>query len=464
MPRSSQITVPIRDRKREQVTVYAPPKAVAVTHRPLVEAGPPKQDHAHYGEMFATLEHLGVALTTSPRGGAIDPVTDVVNRWVTLSYPASAFPSHAEAVAFSGEMRLRAEDATPVEYAYSRRRLPGQGMPLGANAITSGYNLVLQLERRAEEGTSGRVQDLYGIQHGAAWIDPMRSAAEVLADWDALEELFTDEDDHTVHEAWLAKRRELELRLLERFEPYSARVAQTDLTFRATRALPGLHCPSFIGYEQFHNWYPEDTVNYRSERLVGGRRERGVPWLTRAPGTSTRMRCQLVPRRHRIIAAMTAIYAVSILFTSPFYVAEPILFTYADILPLDWAYPFSVDDPRNEEVMSRRIADSPAYHQAVRQARGAEVFSPFYVKVLIGFDDAQWAARTGDRQRGELTAILDISNAPREGEEPVRYEITRETHVEGGELMNRGAFFTNGVFGHSKGESRWSNSVPWGGL
>jgi hypothetical protein len=240
MARSNRVTVPIRDRKRQRLDVYAPPALRATGRiRPLPEARPAPRRTPHYGEIFAGFEHLGVALLTRPRPTAIDPVGDVENVWATQSYPASAFPTHAEALAFSSLMRARATNETPVEYAHSRRRLPGQGMPLGANEITSGYNLVLALRRRAEAGESGRIEDLYGIQHNSAWVDRQRSAEEVLDDWDALEPLFTDDEDPGVHLRWETKRRELALRLLERFDPFSRRVAQTDLTFRVACALAG---------------------------------------------------------------------------------------------------------------------------------------------------------------------------------------------------------------------------------
>jgi hypothetical protein len=171
----------------------------------------------------------------------------------------------------------------------------------------------------------------------------------------------------------------------------------------------------------------------------------------------------LVPRRHRIVFAFTAVYVVAILFTSPVYVTEPILGTYADLLPLDWAYVGAEDDSRNQTSMSRRIGDAPAYHLALRQAEAGQVFSPYFVKALVGFDDGQWAVREGDKQRGELAAVLDISHETTESE---RYEITRETYVASeGRRMNYGRLYTPAVRPYPEsGFSTWSNSTQYGGL
>jgi hypothetical protein len=112
--------------------------------------------------------------------------------------------------------------------------------------------------------------------------------------------------------------------------------------------------------------------------------------------------------------------------------------------------------------MSRRISNAPAYHLAIRQARASEIFSPYLTKILVRLDDGQWAVREGDKTRGELAAVLDVSHETGERD---RYEITRETTVaSGGRRMNYGALFTAAVHPHNKVQSIWAASTPWGGI
>jgi hypothetical protein len=464
----------------ETVTVRAPlGKTTVVKLKRVEQARAPKPKPAlgrptggararfsTWGAIPSVFTHLGASLGRAPRAGASDPTTDVVNVWLTDQFEASARPQPHEIRDYSDEMRRRAlPPPEPIRYLYSDRELPGYGYPLSAVALVSGWNAALRLARvRApdEQPDAARPDRFYGLQHNADYVHPQRSADEALADWDGLREQFENSTDLDALARWRRQRDQIERRKLESFDNESGRFAGRDMTLLADKLTPGLYSPSFTAGDQFYQWDPEDIAQYRTVMARGDRRQEmeGVSLAT-GGGTTTRLRCGLVPRRHEILFSWVAVYVNIILFTVPVYTVEQNIGVYYDILPLDWAFIGAEDDLRNAAAMSRRISRSQRYAVSLDQDLGSQSFSPYYVKLLAGRADGQWAVRAGDRNIGDPCAFLD---AERGDGSTDRYEITRKTFIVGGERLNFSPLATGEVQPMSPdGQQVWPG-LPYGNL
>jgi hypothetical protein len=472
-----RISVPVRAGKVERVTVRRVKEpAAAKKHR---TAAVPRGRHAPaptYGHLATRFEHLGARLTTSPRPGTADPAHDRRNGWEARTFEVGPFPSFAEAVRENGEfLKVAAPVEPPLAYLYSERPIDGQGMPLGAHEATTDYGLTFGLARVRDEGEdpgAPRPDRLYPLDHTLENARPMRSAAEALADWDALEPIFAASPDPGALARWRAGREVVERRQQETFDASSSRFAGRDMTLEAAELGPGLYVPRFNGVDQFHPWSAEDPALYDVGRVLpSGERRAAAVHLAVGRRQSTAMTCRLVPRRHQYIFAWTAIYLAMVAFTVPVYITEINLGAYADILPLDWRAVSSENDGRNDVAMSNRILRSRRYAVAIRQDFGSQVFSPYYVKILVGRQDGQWAVRRGVMRAGELAAVLDVDrggyqrfSAPNEGQRE-RYTIYRKTTVQGGQRMNYGRLFTDQVYPYpDSGISVWSRAHVFGAL
>lgn len=425
-------------------------------------------------------EHLGAALLWAARSGTADPQNDLWNVWKAISFEAGPFPTTIEIIAYNADFRARAEPLdVPQTYLYSNRELPGQGLILGAVDITSGYNNVLTLSREravGESQISPRPVGTYALQHNAPWAARMRSPDEQLADWDDIRPMFEDQNDPSALARWQAAREKIQLLKLEKFEPYSARLSQADMTIRGTQLAPGIYCPSFVGNDQFYNWDTENTVDYATYRIptVGTPSVdlTGPAVVQTGHRSATSVMAHLVPRRHEILFSWTAVYLAGTLFTAPVFITENNVGAYSNILPLDWSYVGAEDEFRNDVSMSNWIAQSRRYAVAAAQDLGSQVFSLYFFKILVARMDAQWCVREGRRTAGDLCAVLDCDHGRYDPSDPdarlggrVRYEISRKTTVEGGRRINFGALDTPDTIGYSEdGQSIWPGSIPFGGL
>lgn len=425
-----------------------------------------------WGEIAARFVHLGAYLGVRSRPGTLDPVSDLENLWGAVSYESEPFPTVEEVIRVNGDLRARAEPPDePVTYLYSDRPLEGQGYPLGAVDLVSGYNAALGLARARRDDDpddAPRPDALYALQHNAPYVARLRTATERLADVDALREMFERSGQLA---DWKDVRDRVERMKLEKFEAFSARLAGADMTLRAAGLAPGLYAPRFSAGDQFYAWDTEAGSLYRTERRdPAGNAHVGPAWMATGRRTSTRLIARLVPRRHRILFSWTSIYAVATVFTSPVLVAEAAIGTYSDILPLDWAYVGAEDDPRNNTSISNWIAQSRRFALVKQQDEGSQIFSPYIVKVLVGRQDGQWAVREGDMAIGDLCAVLDIDRGgyspdveedERTGARD-RYEVTRLTYHEGGRRLNMGLLYIPGAVDpyDPSGQSIWAVSQP----
>jgi hypothetical protein len=428
------------------------------------------------GTITARFEHLGALLSTTHRPGTADRAGDRLNTWAARTFETGPFPSFAEAVRENGEfLRVAAPLEPPPRYLYSDRPLDGQGMPLGATEATTGYGLTLGLAREREAGDAAdsvRPDRLYALDHEEPHVRRMRSPSEALADWDALRDLFDRPDDPTALGRWEAAREVIARRQQEAWDFASSPFVGKEMTLKALGLAPGLYRPRFEGFDQFHSWDSERPDLYDTFRVpASGDRRASSVQLALGRRQSTAVTCRLVPRRHQILFAWTAVYLVAVLFTSPVYVTEINIGAYADILPLDWRAVSAENDGRNDVAMSRRILRSRRYAVAINQDLGSQSFSPYLIKILVARQDGQWAVRRGQMRAGELAGILDVDRggyqrfAARSEGLRERYTIYRRTTVQGGQRLNYGRLMTDQVLPYNdRGISVWSRAHAFGAL
>lgn len=469
---------------RRSTVVVRPlvPGELAPTVGPGMLARRPSVPLPQYGEVSWRFEHLGAYLGVQSRPGTHDPVGDLWNLWGTRSFETLPFPLPDEIINMRNVFRALSEPlAEPLRYLYSDRALEGQGLPLGAVPIVSGYNAVLTLSRVPQAGANDpdkpRVVRNYALQHNAPWMGRLRSAEDRLADWDALRPTFETADDveRGALRRWQDRRDEIERMQQETFEPFSATLAGADMTLRATGLSPGLYVPRFVAGDQFFNWDAERPDLYECARILpNGVRQIAPPYLTAGRRQTTRVTARLVPRRHEILFSWTSVYLVGFLFAPPVMIAENNVGAYADILPLDWSLPDGLEDARNDQIMANWIKTSRRYQVAKAQDYGSQIFSPYLVKILVSRDDGQWAVRRGEQAVGDLCVALDVDRggydpslpeARRRGRRD-RYEFTRLTDDLGGEKFGQGRLLVGGEVNpyNEEGTPLWAVSMPYGGL
>lgn len=472
MPESVDIRVRRGRKYKVRVAKVAPEPVAAPPKGGFAVVQGRRRRPQHLGEILVRFEHLGAALTTAARQGAHDQVTDLVNKWEALAFETGPFPDAVSVAEFRRRMLERAQPVTtPKRYLYSDRPLEGQGMPLGAVDITSGYNAVWSLARVrsvSDDPETPRPQKLFALQHNSDWVHAMRTPAEQLADWENLREIaFSDAPD-----LWEVGRRRIEALKLEKFEPYSGRLAQADLTLECKGLTQGLYVPSFIAGDQFYDWDSENQPLWETRRERPGLPDIIVPALiSRGRAQGTRVMARLVPRRHEYLFAWTAVFSNIVLFLPPVFTTEVNIGVYSDILPLDWAFVGAEDDFRNSEAISRRIVRSNRYALALNQDVGSQVITLFFAKILDHRADGQWAVRAGNKTAGDLCAVLDIDRGgydparPDLGGRRDRHRITRKTTIQGGQRLSFGPFATQEVQPYDEsGASVWANSLPFGSL
>lgn len=413
---------------------------------------PNKTRRDAFGSIVGRLHDGGSRITTLPRNGV--DTTDLVNRFTANHYETGPFPDISQVDVVRRELVARA-DLPPVAYEHSGRMSRYNMTPIGATTETDGVAMGLYLERRKLLQSDPQAKRSYGVASYAPWIHPMRSPLEQLASYDdSAADLLDD-----------SARAAIERLQLEGFDVETAGRAQRDLAFVPSGLSPGMYCPSFSGGSTYHSFDPLDTVNFHTSREASTAGAAAIPWLPVGDGVASTFDLIAEPKLFRIQFTWVSVYLVIVLFAPPTLVIEVNLGSYSDRLPLGFAYAADPEQSVNDAVMSRWIRESNRYALALRQDLGRQVFSPYFIMILVGRVDGLWEAFSPAQNVGDLAGILDVQRGGFASRRD-RHFIYRKTAIPGGgtvdDVVAYGSLGVSGeVSPHSKGAPTFSGGRPY---
>lgn len=409
---------------------------------------------------------------------------DLVNIFYPVRMEGGPNPALSEIAKLRDEALARAVlPETARTYLYSNRPYYGTCPPVACTDEVSAYNMTVRFTKAANRalGIGQMVRD-YAIQNNTDWCRPMRPPTDRLADWDALEPDFAnDEFNKRKHAEWLEQRSKFYGVTYEKFNVTTAPRAQKDLNFVSTGLGAGMWRPSFTGSEVYHGWDTTraDLYNVTTDTTPGAAYRETV-WPV-GEGVSTRADVFLEPRRYRINFRWTAVYANFVLFAPIIISVEQNIGLFMDRLPLDWKYPSAPNAFINDPTMSQWIQQSNRYAVALLQDLGSQVFSPYFVKVLVARVDGVWTVRQGDLFKGDLAAAIDVRRGEAAARDPLVYvtderireevrmattrlNIFRKTQVNQNAVVDWGGLYTQEVIPMSPDGPIYEHTIPWGPL
>ena len=455
---SKRATVTVRARRRyrvqlERVRFVAPSDA---KQRPNgIPASRPAPDP--HGRIAVRLYDGGSDITTRPRRGSGDP-NDRVNRFQVIHYETGPTPSISETDTMRRLLEQQAErPSPPVTYEHSGREAYGRVAPLGATDETDGVAMACGFERRESRAGDPQAKQLFGVNSSASWIHRMRSPTEQLAAYD---ETAADYVGTEHYAQWLATRRQIERLQLEAFDGETRARAQRDLAV-VPRLLPGLWCPSFAGGLLYHTFDPLDRVNFHST-TAGPNDMEAIPWASCGDRMSSTVHLFAQPRRPRIMFRWVAVYLNVVLFAPPILSTEVNLGAFADRLPMGFAFREEPEQTINDTVMSNWIRETQRYAVGLRQDLGSQVFSPYYLKLLLFRVDGLWQYFRAGANVGDLAGLLDVQRG--QGGDSTRYRVYRKTAIAPGDTVEGyGSFGVPGeVIPHNKVGPTFAGGPPYG--
>lgn len=423
------------------------------------------------------------AIGTKQRIFASDPA-DLVNFFYPVRMEGGPVPTLAEIAQLRDFALARATlPDTPSTYLYSDRPYYGTCAPVACTNEVSAYNLTLRFKRAANRalGISQMVRD-YAIQNNTDWCRPMRSPTDRLADWDALEpDYANDEFNRRKHAEWETQRGRFYRVTYEKFDAQTAPRAQRDLNFVSTTLSPGMWRPSFIGSEVFHSWDTTDASLYNVTTdggPLGAYHETVWPL---GEGVSTRVDAFLQPRRYKFRFYWTAVYLNVFLWGTPIVSVEQNNGIFMDRLPFDWQYPANPESGLNLQSVSQWIQQSNRYALGLLQDVGSQIFSPYYYKILIARVDGLWTVRQGDLFAGELACAMDVRRGEAAARDPLmpitdektreevrrsttRLNVFRKTRVNHNEVVDWGSLMTSEIVPMSPGGPIYAGTPGYGPL
>lgn len=462
---AKRLDIEVRRGRAYRVIARPVVKAAKPEPRPwLPEARAPEASPDALGRLVSRYYDGGALWLETPRYFAGANPGDLWNelRAIRAESPGpNVAPSFRAFLRDDAFARLATVDA-PNAYLYSGRERYGELYRLGATDEVGGYNLVQRYRRRPErDGDPSPRERTYALAPHARGVYPMRPAAEQLAAWDAIEPPAGAPNRERAR--WERERARIRLLGYEKFSFYSEARAKADMTLAPPDLDAGQYCPAMASFQLYEKWDPLDP-KFRSTRQAVPSGAEAIPWLPVGKGVTTEVDAVLEPRRVRHLFRWTALYINIVLFAPPILSSEETTGNYTDRTPLDYSFNSTPDSGLNDAAISAWMSGSKAIQLAMANDLGSQVFSPYFVKILVGRVDARWTLREADLEAGTLCATLDVrrNGAPRD-----RYHIFRiVTEPRFSELIDFGPLsnFAFGIYPHTRGESMFAGSPIWGPL
>lgn len=442
----------VKNRRRYRVDISRLVDEQAEIRRHSHGLAPNRARRDQFGSIVGRLHDGGSRITTLPRRGT--DTSDLVNRFAANHYEAGPFPTISQIDVVRRDLVARA-DLPAVAYEHSGRMSRYNMTPIGATTEMDGVAMGLYLERRKVVSSEPQAKLSYGVASYAPWIHPMRSPLEQLADY----------DDSAADLLDSSARARIERLQLEGFDVETAGRAQRDLAFVPGGLSPGMYCPSFSGGAVYHSFDPLDTTNFHCSTQASTSGPAVVPWMPVGDGVASTFDLIAEPKLFRIQFTWVSVYIVIVLFAPPTLVIEVNLGSYSDRLPLGFAYAADPEQSVNDAVMSRWIRESNRYALAINQDIGRQVFSPYFIMILVARVDGLWEFFSPQQNIGDLAGILDLQRGGF-GARRDRHFVYRKTAIPGGatvdDVQGFGSLHVPGeVTGHTKGEPTFSGGRPY---
>lgn len=449
---SQREAIEVRNRRRYRVEVSRLVDETPVTGPRGFGTAPNGRRREQMGAIVGRLHDGGSRITAIPRRS---DATDKVNRYQANHYEAGPFPTISQIDVVRRELVARAE-TDPVAYEHSGRLSYADMVPVQANDETDGVGMGLYLERRKVEESDPQAKRSYGVVSYAPWIHPMRTPLEQLESFDLSASDLID----------TSARARIERLQLEGFDHETTNRAQRDLAFVPSGLSPGMYCPSFSGGAVYHSFDPLDTANFHTSATASTSGSPAVPWMPVGDGISTTFDLIAEPKLFRIQFTWVAVYINFVLFAPPILSIEINLGAYSDRLPLGFAYREEPEQSINDTTMSAWVRESNRYAIAVNQDLGAQVFSPYFIKILVNRVDGLWEFFRPALNRGDLAGIVDVRRGGFEGRRD-RHFVYRKTAIPGGatvdDVEGYGSLHVPGeVQGHTKGPPIFAGTREYG--